>query len=192
MNYLLDCGTHFFQGLNKLNDIYRFDHTWQIYCFEANPITFIKSKKYYPSFPNIIHENLAVSINENECIVNCDINNNDECGQGSNILTSPPNKDIVYNHLFNFMPYKVKKFDICKFLQQLNNIEQLIIKIDIEGEEFNVVPHILKHFNCSLINTIYIEFHERFFIEEIETYQKLKIKYKESLSKLGCRVIEWE
>jgi FkbM family methyltransferase len=192
MKYLIDCGTHFFQGLNKLNDIYRFDNTWQIYCFEANPITFLKSKKHQPFFSNIIHENLAVSTNEDECVINCDINNNDECGQGSNILVTPPPKDVVYNHLFKFVQHKVKKFDICKFLKELNDIEQLIIKMDIEGEEFNVVPHILKYFDCSLINTLYIEFHERFFIEQMDLYREVKTKYKHSLSKAGCHVIEWE
>lgn len=193
MNYLLDCGAHFFQGLKKLNDIYHFDDNWIVYSFESNPITFELSKKQMPNIGcQLFHSNQAVSISNGTITVNCDFSDGIGCGQGSNILSTPPNKDIEYHHDFVFKQQDIECIDLCDFIHKLKNTENLIVKMDIEGEEFNILPKIINTNTYRKINTLYIEFHERFFIDNVMHYRNLKDEYVKQIESIGCNVIIWE
>lgn len=187
MNYLIDCGTHFFEGLKKLNDIYNFDDNWTIYSFEPNPNTFTKSQNYKPVLNNLTHINAAVSTTDGLTTIYCEASQ-DGCGEGSNILAEPPEKDIQYGHIFNYSIVETKTYDLCSFISKLPDIETMVIKMDIEGEEFNILPQILK--NNIKINTMYIEFHERFF-KDYEYYKNLKTFYINELKNNGIQVIVW-
>lgn len=188
MNYCLDCGTHFFQGLNKLNDIYHFDENWTIYSFEANPETFLKSIKYKPNLYNLFHFNKAVSIADGWTTMHCD----KDCGQGSNILPNPPHRDIVYGNAFNYTSSSVETIDLCYLIQNLDS-DRLIIKLDIEGEEFNILPRIIQNKNIyTKINSLYIEFHERFFLEQVETYIDKKNTYTKFFNDNNINIIVWD
>jgi FkbM family methyltransferase len=197
MKYIIDCGTHFFQGLNQLNDIYDFysRNDWMVYCFEPNPITFNKSIKYKPDSKNIIHYNAAVSTYNGYTNINCDFSQNiyeNGCGQGSNILVNPPKKDIVYDYIFNFVSYATKVIDLSEFINSLDNIEQLIVKMDVEGEEYNIIPELIKSNTFTKISALYIEFHERFFVNNIDDYIRMKLEYISFLKDNNCKVILWE
>ena len=43
----IDCGTHLFQGFEQFVSKYNIDKSWECHSFEANPITFEKSKLKY-------------------------------------------------------------------------------------------------------------------------------------------------
>ena len=191
MNYLIDGGTHLFQGIKKLNEIYKFDNSWEIYSFEPNPITFELSEQHKPNLnTNIIHINGALSTFDGQTIIHCERTDN-YTGQGSNILKNPPTKDN--NYQLHYSHYNIKTYNICNLINNLNNIDKLIIKLDIEGEEFNILPLIIdgcihKH----RINTMYIEFHERFFLEEITKYTNNKLLYIDALKKQNIDVFLWD
>lgn len=179
MKYFIDCGSHFFQGLKEFNRKYRFDKSWTIYSFEANPRTYAKSKTFINEGLenlNIIHQNLAVSTSDGEIVVNCDVNNDGGTGAGSNILTVPPVADIVHKHVFTWDKERVKKINLSNFLIDLEDVERLIVKLDIEGSEFDVLNQIINDCSYIKVEKFYIEFHERFFIEEIESYTEIKNK----------------
>jgi FkbM family methyltransferase len=187
MKYLIDCGTHFFEGLKKLNDIYSFDDTWTIYSFEANPITFSKSHSYKPIYNNLIHINAAVSIKDGYKIINCECSE-DGCGEGSNILEFPPQKDTLYGHIFKYNKLETRTYDLSSFILNLSDIDFLVLKMDIEGEEYSILPQLL---NSNIkINDIYIEFHERFF-KDIEYYNNLNSSLISQLKNNGTKVIVW-
>lgn len=187
MNYLLDCGSHYFQGLNKLNNIYHFDNNWTIYSFEANTQTFLESIKYKPHFTNLFHINKAISTHNGSTIVNCDIN----FGQGSNILSNPPSQDIVYGNFFQYTTQNIATVDLCDLIENIK-CDKLIIKLDIEGEEFNVLPKIIDNNIYKKINTLYVEFHERFFIENIEEYIQKKNFYIEFFLSNNIDIVLWD
>lgn len=194
MNYFLDCGTHFFEGLKKLNDVYGFDNTWTIYSFESNPITYNESKKYLPNLSTkLIHLNKAISTLDGHITVHCDFDDGLGCGQGSNILSNPPKIDIEYDHGFTFKTQTVECINFSRFIiQELINPELVIIKMDIEGEEFNVLPDLLSNKIFEKVDTLYIEFHERFFLDKLEHYTILKQQYLDQLSTTKSNIIIWK
>ncbi len=194
MKYFIDCGTHLFQGLKQFSNIYSFDQSWTIYSFEANPKTFALSKAYLNDGLeklNIIHKNLAVSDKDGKIIVNCDSNNNDATGQGSNILSAPPDYDIVHPHKFTWVKEEVECFNFSKFISNLENVDTLVIKLDIEGEEFNVLDRMIEDESYTKINDLYVEFHERFFLNEINKYTNLKDQFIRYFQKRNINIINW-
>lgn len=194
MKYFIDCGTHLFQGLKEFNKIYKFDKSWNIYSFEANPITYKESKNFLNEgleTLNIIHENLAVSIEECDIEINCQILPDSATGQGSNILKQPPNRDIVGGYDFKWHTEKVKSFDLSYFLSNLKDSELLIVKLDIEGAEFEVLEKIIQDKTYEKINEIYVEFHERFFINEMQKYINLKNYYIDFLNNNNIKTTTW-
>lgn len=189
MNYFIDCGTHFFEGLKKLNNIYLFDENWIIYCFEPNPITFQKSLEYKPDFVKLQHIKAAVSDHDGNSIINCD-HLQDNCGEGSNILPTPPKIDIQYNHIFSYIQYSTITYDLASFIEnQITSYDRLVIKLDIEGSEYQVLPKLIQ--NNIRISDIYIEFHDRFF-ENRSYYIDLNKRYVSQLEKMGTKVVIWE
>lgn len=194
MKYFIDCGTHFFQGLQKFDKMYKFDSSWEIYSFEANPITFQLSQSRIPEkfkTLKLIHENKAVS-NENGVVtVNCDFSDKIGVGEGSNILENPPNKDLLYGICFSWSQKAITSFDFSEFILQLTDPEYIAIKLDIEGAEFSVLSKIIKDEAYKRIDKIYIEFHERFFGSEIEKYIDLKNYFIKFLNEKGCDAGLW-
>lgn len=191
----LDCGTHMFQGLSQFIEKINIDTTWEIHCFESNPIVYKKSQDIREKFEkngfNINHYNLAVSDINGFVKVNCAYSfEGDYVHLGSNILKSPPTIDIKYND-----PFKYKDDDIqvqsIKFSDKLKTIcseeDMVILKLDIEGSEFAVLDDIIESETYKLLDEIYIEFHERFF-ENIELYQGKIRGYREFFKNKGIKV----
>lgn len=188
MKYLIDCGSHFFEGLKKLNSIYSFDSSWFIYSFEANPNTFKQSLIHKPNFQNFKHINAAISNYNGTTTIHCEASQNG-CGEGSNILIDPPAKDIQYHHSFSYTSYPVIMYDISSWIDQLEDVDFLVIKMDIEGSEYDVLPRLLDI--KTKINVLYIEFHHRFFKDTL-LYSKLNNAYVSRLEQQGIKVIIWE
>jgi len=194
MKYFIDCGTHLFQGLKQFNQKYQFDDSWKIYTFEANPRTFEKSKNFLNDGLeklDITHQNLAVSDHDGEIVVNCDSNNDGGTGQGSNILLTPPEKDIVHIHTFTWEKEKTNCFDLSAFIKQLPDIEKLVIKMDIEGSEFDVLKKIIADNTYEEIDEMYVEFHERFFLNNLKEYADLKQELINFFLNNEVRMVEW-
>lgn len=194
MKYFIDCGTHLFQGLQTFDKKYNFDDSWKVYSFEANPITYETAKKNIPQSIarlNLVHENKAVSDCDGTVTINCDMNNDAGMGQGSNILEEPPSTDIVYGGIFSWIKKEVVSFNLSNFINSLNDADKIIIKLDIEGAEFRVLESLLNKQTFKKINKMYIEFHERFFINELEKYKSLKKYYIEEFRKNGVDIEEW-
>jgi FkbM family methyltransferase len=194
MKYFLDCGTHLFQGLKEFNKIYKFDNSWKIYSFEANPITYKQSKEFLSDGLenlDIIHQNLAVSNEDSEIQINCQILPDSANGQGSNILKDPPNRDIAGGYDFKWHTERVKCFDLSSFIKDLKDVEVLILKLDIEGAEFQVLEKIINDKSYEKINEMYVEFHERFFINEIQKYTNLKNNYINFFNNNNIKITTW-
>lgn len=60
-------------------------------------------------------------------------------------------------------PIEVETIDIARFILHLNISvhDQVILKIDIEGQEYVILSHLLKHgILCDKIDHLYVEWHE--------------------------------
>jgi len=78
-------------------------------------------------------------------------------------------------------PKQVKTIRFSDFLNQFSDDDYIIVKLDIEGAEYNVVSDLLSSGTINKINEIYIEWHDGFF-------NKNSTQLKHELSKLDIIV----
>jgi FkbM family methyltransferase len=190
MKYFLDCGTHFFEGYNEFHKKYNFTDDWTVYCYEANPRTYNLAKQKIPTTfkKNDKFYNLAVSDHDGEIFINCDMEDNIGTGVGSNILKTPPVQDGRY---FIWEKETVKCFDLSKFISSITDKDILIIKLDIEGAEFDVLNKIINDKTYLFIDEMYVEFHERFFHQNVEYYKNLKNNFVKFFSDNNVKFNLW-
>lgn len=195
--YFFDCGTHMFQGFQDFARTYNIDSSWECYCFEANPLTFEESKQVYNDLKlkyNINHINNAISNENGKVNMKCSKvkswGHQVEIGtftdQASNILKDPQK---WWNG--EFEEHEVQSLDFSLFLKQIVTKEDyVLIKMDIEGSEFDVLDKMFKDSTIELIDDIYVEFHERHFDDE-EFYRKKKEGYFKTCLKNKINLFEW-
>lgn len=192
-NVLLDCGTHFGQGLSEFIDRFNVNDTWVVHSFEANPVTYNinmtqKNPLYY-----VIYHNVAVH-NKDEIIkINVETPPGEgETGMGSSVISldkwNPWNGTLRENFKTY---YDVPAINFSKFI--INNFtkdDNIIIKMDIEGSEFNVIQDMLDTGAMEYINFIAIEWHSRFFTNENEMKIK-ELELIEQIKNLGVQHENW-
>lgn len=195
-----DCGTHLFQGFNQFSEKYSIDQDWECYCFEANPITYKMSKSNYFDLLNqgfdIKHFNAAVSDKRGFVDVNCAVayyyDESEEgsfTSQASNILSVPPNPSPLTRYDNNI--HKVRSIDFSEFIKQVASPEDFVlIKMDIEGSEFEVLDKLIYDNNLIYINDIHIEFHEHFF-KDREYYANKKDFYMQLFQSKNITFGNW-
>jgi FkbM family methyltransferase len=174
MNYLIDCGTNLFFGLNHLNNVFNFNTSWKIDCFEANPLIYEEAiRNYFPKYDaDISFFNKAVWVHNDFVEVN--INELLPLDNGSNILKNPPPRDIVYNRDFKWS--KKIKVPSVRLADLIRNADRgrIVVKIDVEGAEFEILKDLIEENLLNKIDVLYVEFHDRFFLNELEKYSLLK------------------
>ena len=194
MKYFIDCGTHFFQGLQAFDRRFNFDAGWSVFSFEANPITYARSREAMPERLKSIrltHLNRAVSDRNGTVLVNCDFSEAAGVGQGSNILANPPKTDAAHGITFSWSTTEVECFDLAEFIHGLSDLEFLAIKLDVEGSEFSILWNLIEKGAYRKVDEFHIEFHERFFVDELETYARLKQAYIDFLRASNIEVVTW-
>ena len=158
----IDCGTNFGQGLRSISKLENMDVKWDVYSFEANPEIFkeIEKNKYIRYF------NVAVSdyygFSNYSCEELIQDNKSSYNGGGSTLLElNEWNIDRVYGFKPNYKSYLVPVIDITDFIITINPPEKsIIIKLDVEGCEFNILSKLEELNLFKFISKIYIEFHE--------------------------------
>ena len=191
-----------FQGFKQLSEMYSFDKNWICYCLEANPLTFNLSKeKYYElidSGLNITHINKAVSDKKSIVKINCakaeyydETDVTSFTSQASNILINRPDdcsgRELFYDELEN----QVESIDFSEFIKEKVTIDDfVVVKLDIEGSEFDVIDKLIEKDILKYINEIYIEFHPHFF-EDSNFYIKKIEEYKHLFDKMKIKYTQW-
>jgi len=195
--YFFDCGTHMFQGFQEFVGKYNIDSSWECYCFEANPLTYEESKRIYEDLKSkykITHLNNPVSNQDGSVNIMCSKvkswGHQVEIGiftdQASNILEKPQE---WWNG--EYEEHEVKSIDFSSLLKRTVSKEDfVIVKMDIEGSEFDVLDKIIKDRNMNLIDEIYVEFHERHFDNQ-NYYKKKKEEYISIFLENQIKILEW-
>jgi FkbM family methyltransferase len=199
----LDCGTNLCQGLEKIQSLHDMDSNWDIYSFEANPITFNSIK--HENFPHVKFINNAVWTENTEkylsiekwpsIVLDQDGSNNliqkdlpDQwIGGGSNIMGEnfvficSQEESIKRNEI------KVKCIDLCEFI--VNNFEKedyIVVKLDVEGAEYPILEKMINENIIDFIDVFYIEFHNHMLNE---TYDEQSIK--KVINDKKIKLVEW-
>jgi FkbM family methyltransferase len=200
MKHFLDLGTHKFEGLKEFTEKLNIDNTWNVYCYEANPLVYNKNLlediKYL--YNHIEFHNLAVMDSNGSITFHCHdgawSNHSKEkyvkeYTTGSNALDQTPTYDIGNGAVFNIVDEEVECVDINEILNNIclsDPLAEIYIKCDIEGSEFVVLPRIIESDYISNIKQMYIEWHERFWYNNgIEEKIKEKQVYLHHFKKAG-------
>lgn len=140
------CSILKFQDILKNMNIY----DYKIYSFEANPffrdslIEKGKNNKKVKIFYNLVgtkngKEKLYLSQDGND---------------GSSIYADKQTNGVDRN-----VYVECDEIDIVEFILKLPNYDELWLKMDIEGGEYNIIPHMYKNNCLQKINKLFIEWH---------------------------------
>lgn len=171
----LDCGTNLCQGLNQISNENKIDNSWMVYSFDVNPDVFdyIDKSKY----PNVNFINEGVWSESCERFINQEVLGiitkedysnlvgdrfiNAKVGGSTNIMGDDykwgswiENENKLINSI------KVKCFDFSSFIKEnFNKEDYIIVKLDIEGAEYEVLDKLFIDGTIDYINHIYVEWH---------------------------------
>lgn len=170
----LDCGAN--MGQSVQNFIKSWDNwkEYDIHSFEPRP----GLEKYfnkYKKYPNFTFHNEAVWVDDG----NIDFYLSTSQNWGSSAIKEKNNVSKV--------PVKVPSVDISMWIQEnFSTNDYIIFKMDIEGGEYDLIPHLLKNDTFKYINELYIEFHNRKVGKSVEDDKVLL----EQIKKFDTKVIE--
>lgn len=156
MLYILDLGGNDGCSIRKFKKEYIKTEEYKIYTFEPHPFF----KKYILNEvnkdKNIIFIDKAISTENKTASFYYSIGN-----EGSSLNNTKTTNGININNKFN-----VECINIVEFINslKLSKNDKLWIKMDVEGEEYNLIPHLHKHKLLNRIDKLFIEWH----------YEKLK------------------
>ena len=174
-NVFLDLGTHFGQGMTHFIHRYRMDNTWLIHTFEANPTTreiFLAEHAQNILVPFASHQ-CAISNKNGTIILHQETPPNEgPTGMGSSVIDldkwNPWGGALRENFVSDMEVQAVDLSEIIYNLKDSFEIDKLIIKMDIEGSEFDVLERLIETDTLKYITEIYIEWHEHYFTNSDE------------------------
>lgn len=140
------------------------------YAFEPNIHLYAFLKNLYKDNKNLILFNKALSNKNGKTFFQTDDN---IVSDGGNILKTDFNGE-------NF--YEAELINFCEFLSEILKKEEKItlIKLDIEGAEFDILNDLIDQKLYKKIEYIMVETHERFFNDGIQKINLLKEKIRKN------------
>ena len=170
-NVFLDLGTHFGEGLKEFIHKFHMNESWIIHTFEINSLTFenfiANQHKQYPWV--IPHLEAASNHNgELKVFIESHPTRNGDTGEATSVigLNEWNPFDGKWKQYFQ-KTSTVPCIDFSEFI--INNFDKednIIVKMDIEGSEFDVLDRMIETGAIDYVNFISIEFHSHFFFEK--------------------------
>ncbi len=145
---VVDCGGHDGCSAIKLRFLYP---NAQIYTFEPNPDFW----KYYELIPVKLFRKAVATF---DGVIDIVIDPID--GDGSSYVKTK--KIDIGNKIDNSdcPVIKVECIDLSQFLKNLSNhYDEIILKLDVEGAEYDILDKMIKDNSLSCVNKLYCEFH---------------------------------
>lgn len=178
MKVFIDCGANLGQGLLEFNKKFKFinNEEWEVHSFEPNPdieLNFDNAKNVTGHQKAVWVEESTIDFARGVRVNKYDAPN----GLGDNgtpgELTSVgcrikndkiENVDGKGQRLTDMV--SVPTIDFSKFIEQFKNYDQVIVKMDIEGAEYQVLRHLINQDTAKIMDQLFVETHERFVNDE--------------------------
>lgn len=169
----IDCGAHCGCSSRKFRKELDLKGEYEIFSFEANSHlqTYYKCENKAVWIEDGIHEFYLKS----------------PTSGGSSLLEektrhNPENKRLSFTKTF------VECFDLDKYIKTFRPDDEIILKMDIEGAEYTVLPHMITGGSISYINQLLIEWHnEKVFVSKDKDRELI-----EQLRRYGIPISEWD
>lgn len=152
MLIILDFGANDGCSIRKFEDILKNTNVtdYKIYSFEPNPYfkeilesTTSNNSKVIVSFKLVGTKNATTKLYLSQ-------GGND----GSSIYSDKSTNKINSN-----LYVLCEEIDIVEFIKNLPDYSELWIKMDVEGSEYNIIPHMYKHNCLKIVNKLFMEWH---------------------------------
>ena len=137
-NLFTSLGAYMGSGVDAFFDSKRIDNSWHLLLYEPNRDCTDTLKRKYPSA-----EIVSKAVTDRDGYVTFYPD-----GQHGNIINEKKQPG-----------YLVQTEDIDKIMDRFTGYEKIILRIDVEGSEYVIVPKMLEHLNIKKINELYIEWH---------------------------------
>lgn len=198
MKVFIDCGANLGQGLLEFEKKYKFinNKDWEIYSFEPNPdielnYNAVNNIKTYQKAVWVRDEKLkfARAPREFGYTPPKEMGGNGVVGEMTNVGCRIKNETIENvdgggKILSDFVD--IEAIDFSNFIKQFEHYDKVVVKMDIEGAEYDVLRHLIKEKTASIIDDLFVETHERFVKNEdyVSTVSLLQDLKKEGITKI--------
>lgn len=141
----IDCGGHKATSVEFFRRVYPDAEQYQIYSFEANE----NFNRYFDKFKDVIYHNVAVWIADGEIPF---YNSN---GGSSTVIKGKAECGGFQDH-----KKLISCMDLSRWIaSQFTREDYIILKMDIEGAEYDILDKMLKDNTIDFIDKLYIEWH---------------------------------
>jgi len=164
---VIDCGANVGEFIDKINK-----KGVKIYAFEPHPLAFKKLTEKYKNNNNIFLHKKGVYV-KNDIVKffnHKNFTNNTKWTVATSMIKEKTNIDK--NNFF-----ETEVIDFADFIKKLNK-KIKIIKIDIEGVEFELLDYLIDNDVHKIVDVFFVETHERIPGMKIK-YEDLKQKIKD-------------
>jgi FkbM family methyltransferase len=185
----IDCGSNLGQGFNFFKKFYTrkyFDYV----LFEPNPYCAENLKKKYKDLLNsgmLFYQKAVGTKNRKVKFFGLAKDEGGKYSQGGSILELHNSK--------SYKPSKedaisVEEIDFSHFLKKMSaQYSVIVIKMDIEGGEYNVIADLLEKKLFGFIDRFYVEFHSQYMKDDSRTQHNLKEQeFKQKISNTKSRL----
>ena len=191
---LLDGGSHFGKGLRKMDAIYGLKTFDQIYTWEANPHThkrFLNNERFFNLPVTSYHAALSdhdgeISLNI-ETVIDRKTNGESKTGLGTSVISLDQ-----WRAKGNFNDTEnVPCIDFGKWIiDNCNKEDFIVVKMDIEGAEYDVLEGVVNTGAIDYVNELHIEWHSRMFAnpeeQKVREDRLLKILEEKGIPVKNC------
>ena len=167
--YFIDLGGHDGCSIRKFKKVYDTNDEYSCITFEANKIY----SKYYSNLKNHILIDKAAYIYDGKIEMNMDRNHG---GFGSSIIKEK--NDRTPGQLDRKNPDLVDCINFSQWIKNnFNEKDYILVKMDIEGSEYDILEKMIEDDTIKYINKLYIEWHnKKLNIENINQRHNLLLK----------------
>jgi len=183
----IDCGAHDGCSVRKFLDIKEDAHEYEIHSFEPNP----NLEKYHPVGHATFHKK-AVWIEDGEMTFY-----NFSTTGGSSLLEEKNKRNVSktsqkpeWMQKFGLpVEIKVDSIDLSSWIvANYDKDDYIIVKMDIEGAEYDILKKMLVQDTTKYINELWIEWH----FTNQEKYYNLGSKLCDILMQRGVELMDWD
>tara|TARA_R110000737_G_scaffold12093_1_gene28028 strand:+ start:1525 stop:2103 length:579 start_codon:yes stop_codon:yes gene_type:complete len=159
----LDCGSNMGQGLHSIYNSQGMDYAWHIYCFEImeEVSSLLEERDLFKSHPNIQLIKKAVWVEDGTLPLTLDHEKGiSDFGGATNIMGDNWIQPNYLKHEIVKNAREVETINFSKFLSDnFTKDDFLVVKLDIEGAEYEVLEKLIADNTLGLINVLYVEWH---------------------------------
>ena len=167
----IDCGAHNGCSVRKFRKLYDPERNYEFHSFEPNSTTALDFNE-----PGVNFYQKAVTATGK--VVPFFVHSIDDFA-----CTTYRKKGILPNcgspRAGNTLLQEVESVRLSKFIKDnFSPDDHIVLKLDIEGEEYNVIPDLFETGAIELVNELYLEWHSHWMNESNEVDKELEEKIK--------------